>query len=139
MTKTGVVSSLSQAPSRPAVQGISDPLVVEQAEPRVVARGRARNASTASRAAAVSFAGTATSTVTSRSPGCRPCAATPLPLTRKVRPLEVPGGILSVTGAPVRVGTLTSPPRAASAKRDRHRQGEVVAGAPEQRCGATAR
>ncbi len=38
----------------------------------------------------------------------------PLPRIRKVRPLGVPAGTLRVTGAPPRVGTFTSAPRAAS-------------------------
>ena len=61
------------------------------------------------------FWGTATSTVTSRSPV--PLSVTaPLPFTLKVRPLRVPAGMRIVTGSPDRVGTLTSAPRAASGK-----------------------
>ena len=40
----------------------------------------------------------------------------PLPFTLNVRPLRVPAGMRMVTGSPDRVGTLTSAPRAASAK-----------------------
>jgi len=39
----------------------------------------------------------------------------PLPRARMVRPLGVPAGSFSVTDGPPRVGTRTSPPRAASA------------------------
>ena len=73
------------------------------------------SASTALRSSADRFWGTATSTVTRRSPVPWSVAA-PLPLTLKVRPLRVPAGMRMVTGSPDRVGTLTSDPRAASVK-----------------------
>ena len=79
-----------------------------------------RNACTASRAFSSSTAGTCTSTVTSRSP-VEPLdgplvRGTPRPRTRNARPLGVPAGIFSVTGAPPSVGTLISEPSAASSK-----------------------
>src|SRR5690606_21376127 len=76
----------------------------------------ARYSSSAFRASLLRFCGTATSTVTSRSPRVPSLRAAPLPRTRNVRPLGVPGGSRSVTGAPVNVGTLISPPNAASGK-----------------------
>src|SRR3954470_17175119 len=75
----------------------------------------AARASTALRSSDVSFAGTATSTVTRRSPA-RLLDGTPRPLTRNVRPERVPAGTLMVTGEPSTVGTLTSAPSAASEK-----------------------
>src|ERR1700761_3321377 len=62
----------------------------------------------------LTFLGTITSTVTSRSPYVPSDRRTPLPRTRKVRPLGVPAGILTVTGAPLCEGTLMSAPSAAS-------------------------
>ena len=61
-----------------------------------------------------SFSGTA-AWVTSRSPAPAAGAGHARLLTRKVRPFWVPAGTLRVTG-PSRVGTLSSVPRAASAK-----------------------
>src|SRR6056297_643392 len=60
------------------------------------------------------FCGTATSTVTRRSPFLPSLPRMPLPRTRKVRPLEVPAGIFTVTEPPRGVGTATCAPRAAS-------------------------
>src|SRR5919107_1626370 len=84
-----------------------------------VIRGRGSPSSasstlTASSAAGVSRLGTATSTVTSRSPD-RPLPGTPRPRTRSVWPLAVPAGTLSVT-LPSSVGTVSVAPRVASAK-----------------------
>ncbi len=62
---------------------------------------------------------------------------TPRPLTRKVRPLVVPDGSRSVTGAPPRVGTLISAPSAASGNvtgKDRVRLSPLR---PKSRCGCT--
>src|SRR4030095_166188 len=74
------------------------------------------NSRSRSRSLRESFSGTATWRLTSRSPPpLRPEPGTPRPLTRKVRPFWVPAGTLRVTG-PSRVGTLSSVPRAASAK-----------------------
>src|SRR5919107_724685 len=75
-----------------------------------VIRGRGSPSSasstlTASSAAGVSRLGTATSTVTSRSPD-RPLPGTPRPRTRSVWPLAVPAGTLSVT-LPSSVGTVS--------------------------------
>ena len=64
----------------------------------------------ASRAPGVSRAGTATSTVTSRSPDA-PLVCAPRPRTRKVRPLPVPAGTFSET-EPSSVGTVSVVPRA---------------------------
>src|SRR6266571_3656215 len=57
--------------------------------------------------------GTTTSTVTSRSPGAPSRRGTPLPRTRRVRPLGVPGGTRTVT-EPSSVGTVRSTPLTAS-------------------------
>ena len=51
--------------------------------------------------------------VTSKSPTVVPFVI-PRPLTRRTRPLEVPGAIRKVTSSPVSVGTFISPPSAAS-------------------------
>ncbi len=67
----------------------------------------------ASRASSVSAVGTATSTVTSRSP-VADLVATPRPRTRIVRPDGVPGATLSET-EPSRVGTRNVVPSVASA------------------------
>src|SRR5580693_3670760 len=61
------------------------------------------------------FCGTITSTVTSMLPVVPSLRRTPLPRTMNVRPFGVPGGIRTVTGAPLCEGTLTSAPRASSA------------------------
>src|SRR5580658_1165790 len=72
--------------------------------------------SMAARCSFANLAGTATSTVTSRSPWlCFLSPGTPRPFTRKVRPDGVPAGTLRVTGSP-KVGTVRVVPRAASAK-----------------------
>src|SRR5215213_11291649 len=74
------------------------------------------NSRSRSRSLRESFSGTATWRLTSRSPApLRPAPGTPRPRTRQVRPFWVPAGTLRVTG-PSRVGTLSSVPRAASAK-----------------------
>ena len=65
-----------------------------------------------------------------------PLPGTPVPRTRSVRPLGVPGGTFSVT-VPSRVGTGSVVPSTASANGDRHGQREVVALAAEQRVPAT--
>src|SRR5215475_909281 len=70
--------------------------------------------SSASRTSPLSFCGTATSTVTSRSPWPPPRLLRPRPRTRSVRPLAVPAGTLTET-APSRVGTRSVVPSAASA------------------------
>src|ERR1700712_2631146 len=73
------------------------------------------NASRASLASGLRCAGTATTTVASRSPP--PLAVvTPRPLTRSTRPDGVPGATLSFTGSPPRVGTSMVAPSAASVK-----------------------
>ena len=61
----------------------------------------------------------------------------PLPRTRKVRPLGVPAGILSVTGAPPRVGILTSAPSAASSKETGTSIVRLSPLRPKTRCGET--
>ncbi len=80
-------------------------------------------------------------TVTSRSPRGVPSArlrGAPFPLTRKVRPFAVPGGIFRVTGAPPRVGTRTSPPSAASAKLTGTVSVRLSPLRPNNGCGETA-
>src|SRR5579872_343516 len=72
------------------------------------------SASTAFRCSSLSVSGTATSTVTRRSPALVP-DFTPRPFTRNVLPFGVPGGTRRVT-APSSEGTLMSAPRVASAK-----------------------
>src|SRR5690606_22670809 len=74
----------------------------------------ARYFSNASRASGPMLCGTCTSTVTSRSPRVPSRRREPLPRTRRVRPLGVPGGIFTVTGTPLRVGTRMSAPSTAS-------------------------
>ena len=59
--------------------------------------------------------------------------AAPRPRTRIVRPLAVPAGSFRVTGAPPRVGTLISAPRAASGKVTGTRHREVFAAPAEDR------
>jgi hypothetical protein len=63
------------------------------------------SASTAWRSSALRSAGTATSTVTSRSPRPLP-DGTPLPRTLNVRPDLVAAGTRRVTGGPSSVGTV---------------------------------
>src|SRR6478672_3485637 len=115
--------------------------------PRVLASNRfarrseapaaSRSASTAARDFSSRWAGTCTSTVTSRSPVCPSLRCTPRPRTRKERPLGVPGGIFKVTGAPPRVGTLMSAPSAASAKLTGTVSVRLSPLRPNSGCGAT--
>src|SRR2546430_8706363 len=69
--------------------------------------------SNALRAPSARSLGTTTSTVTSRSPWPPSRFGTPLPRTRSVRPLGVPGGTRTVT-EPSSVGTVRSTPLTAS-------------------------
>ena len=61
----------------------------------------------------------------------------PRPRTRNVRPLGVPDGILSVTGAPPRVGIFTSAPSAASSKETGTSRVRLSSLRPKSRCGVT--
>ena len=82
----------------------------------------------------LSFDGTSTSTVTSRSPW-PPFVGAPLPRSRNVLPDGVPAGTFSVTG-PFSVGTFTFAPSAASANVTGSVDRQVVPLAAEHRCAA---
>src|SRR5262245_36974197 len=96
----------------------------------------AASASTALRSSSVSFWGTATSTVTSRSPVLRDLG-TPLPLTRSVRPERVPAGMRTLTEPPSRVGTRTSAPSTASGNVTGTVSVRLSPRRPNSRCGVT--
>src|SRR3954467_15154604 len=96
-----------------------------------------RYASRALLAAPLSLSGTATSTVTSKSP-VRPLFGwMPLPLTRKVRPEVVPGGIRTVTDSPDIVGTETVAPSAASGNVTGSFRVMLLSRRPKTECGCT--
>ena len=80
--------------------------------------------------------GTATSTVTRRSPALRGLA-TPLPLTRSVRPERVPDGMRIGDRAALQGRHQDVGPERGLGERDRHGQREVVALPAEQAVGVT--
>ena len=87
------------------------------------------SSSTAARCSSVSSAGTATSTVTSRSPVGLPAPGTPRPLTRKVRPDGVPAGTRRVPA--LEGGHRQRGPEGRLGETDRDGQGQVAALATE--------
>ena len=94
--------------------------------------------SSASRASPETFCGTATSTVTSRSP-LLPPRVMPRPRTRSVRPDGVPGAIFSATD-PSSVGTRSVVPSAASPNvigTVSVRSSAFFSDRPNSRCGVT--
>src|SRR5690606_24757948 len=95
------------------------------------------NRCNASRASLLRFCGTATSTVTSKSPVVPSRRVAPLPRTRNTRPLRVPGGIRTVTGGPLRVGTRTSAPNTASGKVTGRVRVRLSPDRPNTGCGVT--
>src|SRR4051812_20854300 len=132
MTNTGVVSSLSQAPSRPAVNGISGSLAVGQAETRVLARGGCleRLDRLAGRRGQLRRDG--------HLDGDQQVAAGAV-LARDALALDPEGapvggalGDPQGDGCPREGRNLDLAAEGRLGERDRHRQGEVVGGAPEQ-------
>ena len=101
--------------------------------PRVLPAVAAAYADSASFASLHSRCGTATSTVTSRSPRVPSLRRTPRPRTRMTRPLWVPSARRSLTGPPLgdRDGDVGA--ERGLVERDRHGDGEVVAVAAEDR------
>ena len=134
MTKTGASSGTSLGRRRSAMSASRSraaPRARGDLRARVVRLRRGELLAAPPRASPVSVCGTATSTVTSRSPVRPPCVGTPRPRTRSVRPDGVPGGTLSADRAVQR----RHPQRRAQRRlgeADRHGQRQVVTVAAEQ-------